>query len=75
MIKIGLYNITIDTCEVDLNCIIDSDLSDFMPWEYADSMESMILSHYVSGIDVSSNAYQDGILVAVNAIKNNIKQN
>jgi hypothetical protein len=67
MLKVGLYNISIRADS------IDSDLSDFLPWEYADSLEMLILSHYTSGINVSSNEYQEGILAAVNSLKNNLK--
>ncbi len=67
MLNVGLYNIKIEDGS------IDSDLSDYIQWEYADSLESMILTHHVSGIDVTSNEYQNGILVAVNSIKNNLK--
>lgn len=67
MLNVGLYNIKIEDGS------IDSDLSDFMPWEFAYSLEIMIITHYQEGIDVASNAYQEGILTAVNAIKNNLK--
>lgn len=71
MIKIGLYNITIT--DNDKVKYIDSDLSDFMPWEMAYSLETMILTHSLNGIDVTSNEYQQGILDAVNSLKNNLK--
>jgi len=68
MIKIGLYNI-----EINRDRSINSDLSDFMPWEMAYSLETMILTHFLNGIDVTSNEYQQGILDAVNSLKNNLK--
>lgn len=69
MTSVGLYNIKIDV----VHETITSDLSDFMPWELAYAFEEMILTHWQQGIDVSDNAYQQGILDAVNSIKNNLK--
>jgi len=69
MLSIGCYNIKIN----EVNETIDSDLSNFMPWETAYAFETMILSHFLTGIDVTSNEYQGGILDAVNTLKNNLK--
>lgn len=66
MINVGLYNIIIEDGR------IDSDLSDFMPWEMAYALEAMIITHFDEGIDVTSDKYQQGILNAVNTLKNNL---
>jgi len=68
MIEVGLYNIVINNDNT-----ITSDLSDFMPWEMAYAFESFILTHVLNGIDVTSNEYQQGILDAVNSLKNNLE--
>lgn len=67
MIRVGLYTIEINDDS------ITSDLSDFMPWEMAYALETLIITHYIAGIDVTSNAYQEGILNAVNSLQNNLK--
>ncbi len=72
-IETGVYGITV-SCAADGSGIISSDLRrpDDGPEALAaiDALESLVLAHACSGIDIRSPAYLEGIETAVDAITN-----
>ena len=49
----------------------DADCPEDIAWNHqVDAIESVILAHYVAGVDVAADAYRSGLHVALEAVGN-----